>query len=133
MTADVEKDLRLKKFVQKEMKSSLLKVGRDLVQKKGPDFLTARKLSEASNTSVGTIYNLFATMDNFVVAENLQTLQELYDELIAIIPSSNPYININRYADVFSNFVINNRNLWILLYKERLFNNVEKLDRKSVV
>lgn len=122
MTEDMAKNQRLKKFVREQVRVALLKTGRRLVIDKGAEFLTARKLSEASNTSVGTIYNTFATMDAFVAAENMQTLDELYAALAAIIPEPNPYININRYADVFSAFVTNNRNLWILLYREHLFN-----------
>ena len=51
--------------------------GRQLVQDKGADYLTARKLAEASGYSVGTIYNQFGTMDNFVLEQNKQTLDEL--------------------------------------------------------
>ena len=118
---DNTKDIRLKKFFREQVRQSLLKIGRKLVVEKGADFLTARKLSEAANASIGIIYNTFSNMDNFIAAQNLQTLDELYLQLSAIIPEKNPYININRYADVFANFVLNNRNLWMLLYKEQLF------------
>ena len=118
---DNTKDIRLKKFFREQVRQSLLKIGRKLVVEKGADFLTARKLSEAANASIGIIYNTFSNMDNFIAAQNLQTLDELYNELTTIIPEKNPYININRYADVFGNFVLNNRNLWMLLYKEQLF------------
>lgn len=118
---DNTKDIRLKKFFREQVRQSLLKIGRRLVVEKGADFLTARKLSEAANASIGIIYNTFSNMDNFIAAQNLQTLDELYLQLTAIIPEKNPYININRYAEVFGNFVLNNRNLWMLLYKEQLF------------
>ena len=120
MTEDKAKNLRLKKFVREQVRDALLKTGRKLVIDKGPEFLTARKLSEASNTSVGTIYNTFATMEDFICAENVITLKELTTALKVIIPEENPYVNLNRYADVFSSFVCNNRNLWMLLYREQL-------------
>lgn len=122
MSEDALKNQRLKKFVRGQIREALLKTGRQLVVEKGAAFLTARKLSEASNASVGTIYNTFATMDEFVAAENMQTLDELYAMLGSVMPEANPYVNINRYADVFSAFVCANRNLWILLYREHLFN-----------
>ncbi|MBE6448850.1 MAG: TetR/AcrR family transcriptional regulator [Alphaproteobacteria bacterium] len=122
MAENVIRNMRLKKFEREQIRKTLLNIGRKLVVTKGSDFLTARKLSEAANTSVGTIYNTFATMDEFVAAENKQTLQELYDALALVIPERNPYNTINRYADVFGSFVINNRNLWMLLYREHLFN-----------
>ena len=114
------KDARLKSFLKEQVKSSLLSVGRRLVTEKGADFLTARKLSDASKISIGTIYNLFATMDHFIMAENMQTLDELYQEMTVIIPAENPYLTINRYTDVFSAFVINHPELWQLLFREHL-------------
>ena len=39
----------------------LLDTGRRLVTEKGAEYLTARKLSEASGCSIGTIYNQFKT------------------------------------------------------------------------
>ena len=84
---DDDKDLKLKIFVKEQIRKNLLKVGRKLVVEKGVDFLTARKLSEASNTSIGTIYNQFATMDNFILEQNMQTLDEMYGFMSIIIPA----------------------------------------------
>ena len=95
-------------------------MGRRLVTEKGIDYLTARKLSDASQVSIGTIYNLFTTMDHFIMAENMQTLDELYQEMSVIVPAANPYLTLNRYTDVFSAFVINHPELWQLLFREHL-------------
>lgn len=111
---------RLKLFLKEQVRQNLLAIGRKLVVEKGPNFLTARKLSEASSCSVGTIYNQFANMENFINQENAQTLDELYVMLQKIMQDSNPYVNINRYVDVFSNFVIVNTNLWNLLFDAHL-------------
>ena len=40
------------------VRQRLLDTGRRLVTEKGAEYLTARKLSEASGCSIGTIYNL---------------------------------------------------------------------------
>lgn len=111
---------KLKEFIKEQVRASLLKIGRKLVVAKGPEFLTARKLSEASNTSIGTIYNSFANMETFILFENMQTLDELYAQMNTIIVQKNPFLNINRYVEAFSSFVIANRNLWMLLYYEHL-------------
>ena len=126
MNINENKNTRLKNFVKEQMRSNLLKCGRKMVIEQGPDFLTARKLSDISGASVGTIYNLFATMDNFIQAENMQTLDEIYDELSIVLPGKNPFINLNNYVDIFSSFVINHQNLWMLLYREHLCKGVEK-------
>jgi AcrR family transcriptional regulator len=120
MTEDLSKNIRLKKFVKEQVRQSLLKVGRRLVIEKGVDYLTARKLSEAANASIGIIYNTFSTMDNFIIEENIQTLDELYGELTSVILHENPYVNLNCYADIFGRFVLANKNLWMLLYNDML-------------
>ena len=127
MTDMQNKNLRLKNFVREQVRQSLLKIGRRLVIDKGAEFLTARKLSQASNTSIGLIYNTFGTMDSFIADINTQTMDEIYNELNTIVKEDNPYITLNRYADVFTSFVLNNRNLWMLLHKDLLANTETKL------
>lgn len=94
----------------------LIAKGRELVRQKGASFLTARKLSEATGYSVGTIYNQFGNMDRYVAAQNMLTLDELYRVLSKIMPDTNPYKNLNRYVDAFVAFVLNQPHLWFLLF-----------------
>lgn len=107
----------------------LIAKGRGLVTAQGAAFLTARKLAEASGCSVGTIYNQFANMDNFIMAENLQTLDELAACLRKLQPDSSAYKTLNRYLDGFVRFVLGNRNLWFMLYNFHLQAGVGKLPR----
>jgi len=60
------------------IQENLIQTGRAIVEQKGVEFLTARKLSEASGYSVGTIYNQFGNMDNFILIQNYLTLEALY-------------------------------------------------------
>ena len=57
---------------KENIRTYLIGVGRQLVESKGMEYLTARKLSEASGCSVGTIYNQFSNMDNLIVADRNQ-------------------------------------------------------------
>lgn len=118
--SDVERDLRLKNFVKERVRQGLIEVGRKIVVDKGADFLTARKLSEASNCSVGTIYNQFSNMDNFIIEQNILTLQALKADMDKIILENNSYNNLNRFIDVMIVFVLSNRNLWQLLFNYHL-------------
>ena len=120
------KDMRLKAFVREETKNILLKCGRNLVAEKGIEALSARKLAFASNSSVGVIYNVFATMDNFVAELNVLTLQELYQQMKSLVLSKNSFNNLNRYADVLSAYIEANPNLWNLLYSRHLCANAKK-------
>ena len=117
---DIEKEIRLKNFVKERVRQSLIAVGRKIVEEKGADFLTARKLSEASNCSVGTIYNQFANMDNFIMQQNILTLQNLKSDMDKIILEANAYNNLNRLIEVMITFILNNRNLWTLLFNHHM-------------
>lgn len=94
----------------------LITKGRELVRDNGAEFLTARKLSTATGYSVGTIYNQFGNMDNYIQEQNIITLNELHSNICKIMPDSNDYKNLNRYVDAFVEFVLDNKNLWFLLY-----------------
>lgn len=114
------KDERLKRFVHEKMKKSLLATGRKMVAEGGVEALSARKLAAKSNSSVGMIYNLFGTMDNYISEQNVITLRELYNQLQKVSMSGNAFNNLNRYADVLAAYIIANPNLWALLYNRHL-------------
>ena len=52
------------------IQENLVNKGRELISRNGAEGLTARKLSDASGYSVGTIYNQFGNMDNFILIQN---------------------------------------------------------------
>ena len=112
-----------------EIRNSLLRVGRKLVAEKGAAFLTARKLSEASGCSVGTIYNQFANMDNFIIEQNLQTLAELSQVLSEVMVGSDFYRYLNRAVEAYMDWIDNHKNLWLLLYDFHLRNDNKTLPR----
>ncbi len=103
-----------------DLKKHLLNIGRQLVQEKGTDALTVRKLSEASGCSVGAIYNQFSNMDKFIMYQNYMTLKTLSKILMQVKCSSDPYMNINNMLNVFVEYVLKNKNLWYLLYRSHL-------------
>ncbi len=106
-----------------DIQNLLINVGRQIVRDKGTDALTVRKLSEASGCSVGAIYNQFSNMDNFIVIQNYITLDELSQKIEKVEPSANPYVDMNRFLQIFINYVEENRNLWFLLYEFHLRRN----------
>jgi len=114
------KDERLKKFVHDEMRKTLLSVGRKLVANGGVEALSARRLAVKANSSVGMIYNLFGTMDNYISEQNVLTLSELYEQMRKVSMGKNAFNNLNRYADVLAAYIIANPNLWALLYNRHL-------------
>lgn len=94
----------------------LLNIGRKIVREKGSEYLTVRKLSEASGCSVGAIYNQFANMDNFIVLQNYKTLEILAQRLEKVKRTDNPYVDMEQMLKCFVDYVESNKNLWFLLY-----------------
>lgn len=101
------------------IQENLIQTGRQIVEEKGVEFLTARKLSEASGYSVGTIYNQFTNMDNFILIQNYLTLDALYNRLKEV-KADFAYERLNDYVSVFVKFVMENRNFWFMVYKFHL-------------
>ncbi len=104
------------------IQENLIQTGRLIIKEKGVDFLTARKLSEASNYSVGTIYNQFSNMDNFILIQNYMTLDALFQELIKIKETS-AYKRLNLYIEKFAEFILENKNFWFMVFNFHLKNS----------
>lgn len=111
------------------IQENLVSKGRALIQEKGAEFLTARKLSEASGYSVGTIYNQFGNMDNFILIQNYLTLDALYSRLAKLRASGTAYQRLNLYAQEFIDFVLENKNLWFLVHNFHLHNNNRRFSK----
>jgi len=110
---------------KKNIYKDIINKGRKLIVTKGSSELTARKLAKETGYSVGTIYNNFDNLDNYITIQNMQTLEELYDILNKNKQSKNNFEKINCFLDTYITFIENNKNLW-----ELLFNFHNKLDRK---
>lgn len=111
------------------IQENLVNRGRELIKEKGADFLTARKLSEASGYSVGTIYNQFGNMDNFVLIQNYLTLDSLYGRLSKLRAAGTAYQRLNLYVREFIDFVLENKNLWFLVHNFHLHNNNRRFSK----
>jgi AcrR family transcriptional regulator len=114
---------------KEEIRVDLIIKAREILKEKGIDFLTARKLSDYSGYSVGTIYNQFKSMDNLVMWENCLTLDELEGCLKTAEMTSDAYRNLNRLIDKFVDFVLDNKSLWFVLYN---FHFKEVMDKYAV-
>ncbi len=110
---------------KEEIRGDLIVKARKLLTDKGLEFLTARKLSDYSGYSVGTIYNQFKSMENLIVWENCQTLDELYEVLLSAEMGSDSYENLNRLLEKFVSFVLQHKTLWFTLYNTHFQDSIE--------
>ena len=108
--------------IKDNIHQKLIIAGRELVKSKGIEFLTARKLSEASGCSIGTIYNQFASMDDFIAEQNEITMSEIMNSFDNVKTTADSFKNLNLYLDVFSSYILKNKEIWNLLYNFHLNN-----------
>lgn len=104
------------------IQNQLIQIGRKIVSQKSVSALTARKLAEAANCSVGAIYNQFGNMDNYVLVQNYLTLDELSKKFGTLQKNENPFVDMNKFLQTFVDFVLENNNLWFMLYNFHLNN-----------
>jgi hypothetical protein len=55
-------------------KSTIVKIARDILATEGLEGLQARRVAGAADCSVGTIYNLFGSLDMVIIAANAERL-----------------------------------------------------------
>ena len=101
---------------KEELQNFLINIGRVMVQENGTEALTVRKLAEASHCSVGAIYNQFSNMENYAIVQNCITLDELYSVLKQVQRTHNVFVDMNNYVQAFVDYVLDNKNLWYMLY-----------------
>ena len=61
------------------VRETLIKTTLDLMEKGGLEAVKARMVAKAVGVSVGTVYNLFGSVDRLVLAANLRIYQRLND------------------------------------------------------
>ncbi len=96
-----------------------LAMARDIVEAGGMQQLTVRRLAGRMGYSVGTVYNLFASIDEIVLQLHAHTLDALYDMLAAAPKGDDPEENMRGLLGAYFRFTRENPNRWSLLFEER--------------
>lgn len=105
---------------QDRQKSSIIRVAREILAADGLDGLQARKVANAADCSVGTIYNLFGSLDMVVLAANAETLAELYRLLDQAKRSvQNLDDQLDALANTYMEFALTRTTEWRALFEHR--------------
>lgn len=102
-----------------ELKRLALDAARTIVAEEGLRGLTVRRVAERIGYAPGTIYNLFANLDDLIVQLNGMTLDALAAELRTAAVTSieeRPAQLVGAYFD----FVESRPRLWSMLFEHRL-------------
>jgi len=80
---------------------------------------SARQVARAVGYSVGTIYNVFPSLDHFLLAINTRTFEQWTQHLHARLDAAGPD-RIRALVEAYFSFARDNRNLWMAIYDHRL-------------
>jgi AcrR family transcriptional regulator len=102
-----------------ELKRMALSAARGLAADEGLRGLTVRRVAERIGYAPGTLYNLFANLDDLVVQVNGGTLREL-GEALDRAAGGDPATRAHRLTDAYFDFVEKAPRLWAMLFEHRL-------------
>ncbi len=92
----------------------------EIVEADGYHALTARNVADAIGYSPGTLYNVFANLDDLTLHLNGRTLDALYDRLESSEDLATPEDNLGQLLDGYLSFLEDHRNLWNTLFEYSL-------------
>lgn len=105
---------------REELYNMALKAAGEIVVRDGYRSLTARNVADAIGYSPGTLYNLFANLDDMIVRLNASTLDALYDSLAAMDTTGDAATNLKNLAARYLEFINAHERLWSMLFDHLL-------------
>lgn len=101
-------------------KSAIVQIARDILAVDGLEGLQARRVATAAGCSVGTIYNLFGSLDMVVIAANTETLTDLHDLLVQAKRTGQDLDQqLNALANAYLEFALTRTPEWRALFEHR--------------
>ncbi len=102
-----------------ELQELIIAAGHGLLAETGYAGFSAREVAKRIGYSVGTLYNVFETLDDLMLAINTRTFVEWaawITERLETVDGDRIAVLVDSYFD----FAANNRNLWMAIYDHRL-------------
>lgn len=93
---------------------------RRIVAHQGVRALSTRKVAKEIGYAVGTIYNLYANLDDLIVHMNASVLDDLKQALMAVPRDEDVVQRLKRMAAAYIDFTRKNLHLWNSLFDHRL-------------
>jgi AcrR family transcriptional regulator len=102
---------------REELYEMALQAAERLVEDEGLSGLTVRRVASEIGYTHGTLYNIFADLDDLIVHLNGRTLDALYEALKDISAKGEPQAALTRLSEGYIAFSRRHRNLWALLFE----------------
>ena len=102
-----------------ELRELIIAEGHRQMAEHGFTHFSARQVARSIGYSVGTIYNLFPSLDHLLLAINTRTF-ELWTEFLRTALANAGEDRIRALVEAYFSFARDNRNLWMAIYDHRL-------------
>lgn len=106
----------------KELRNLLVFHGHELLAERGFAKFSAREAARRSGYSVGTIYNVFGSIDSYMIAINSKTFDQWskwLEQALADAPGEG-HARIEALVRAYFGFASENRNAWMAIYDHRI-------------
>src|SRR5262249_20402081 len=104
---------------REDLKEMILAAAESIIGTMGLQGLTARRIGDRIGYSPGTLYNLFADLEDIIVHVNARTLDALYSVCIRIPTGDSPEETLLAYAQAYIRFTERHERRWALLMSDR--------------
>lgn len=106
---------------RERQRSAIVRIAHDILAEEGLEGLQARKVAQAANCSVGTVYNLFGSLDMIALTANGETLRELHEDLVRAegLPATRLVDRLDALAAAYLAFAIDRTPAWRALFAFR--------------
>lgn len=102
---------------RKELKEMAIDAGLSLLAESGIDGLSARQIASRIGYTVGTLYNVFADLEDIVLHMNAATLLDMKQHLTPLANSKKkPFDRILDFAHCYGDYAVANPARWNLLH-----------------
>ncbi|WP_339132808.1 MAG: TetR/AcrR family transcriptional regulator [Candidatus Electrothrix sp. GW3-4] len=112
---------RGQKVAYRQLRVTVIEVATATVREHGSSSLTVRKIAQKIGCAVGTIYNVFSSLDEIILRVNGVTLSELKSRLLADTRQDDDAVTgLIRLGQSYVVFCRENYNLWSLVLEHKL-------------
>jgi len=102
---------------REELHQLALQAAQAIVKKSGLRRLSTRRIAQKMGYTPGTLYQLFADLDDLVLQLNAKTLDELYEKCREVDFSKGPEVVLKDLADKYMEFVGTAPRLWSAIFE----------------
>jgi AcrR family transcriptional regulator len=105
---------------REEIREMMLAAAREIAEAQGLRGLSAQRITKSAGYSVGTLYNIFESLDDLIVHLNGRTLDDLLVAFQSLSLEGEPEVALLTLSRAYIDFTAEHPKLWSLLFEHHL-------------